>query len=105
MWNVRYVLHPAEVMRHHGGVSLELRIALERLVHLRRIRAHVEAAFGEGKPSDRLHNRELTKHVAAAIDAEPSSMLGRDVQQAMRAAGWRPVRHARCIWWKGKRRL
>jgi hypothetical protein len=87
-------------------LNLELRIALERLVYLRRIREAVIAAFGPGEhPRARLHNRELTRHVAQALDVEPSPMLGRDVIQAMRAAGWRHVRHARVAWWKGIRRL
>jgi hypothetical protein len=87
-------------------VNLELRIALERLVYLRRIREHVTAAFGPGDSTRaRLPNRELTRHVAAALDVEPSPMLSRDVIQAMRAAGWRHVRHARAAWWRGIRRL
>lgn len=83
----------------------ELRAALERLVYLRQIREHVIAAFGAGPPCARLHNREVTRHVAAHFDAEVTSSLGRDVIQAMRAAGWRPIRHARATYWKGIKRL
>jgi hypothetical protein len=87
------------------GVAPELRAALERLVYLRRIREAALAAFGAGPPRARLHNREVTRHVAGTLDAEASPALGRDVIQAMRAAGWRPVKHARVIFWKGIARL
>lgn len=83
-------------------MTSELRIALERLVHLRRIREAVTAAFGPAKtPRARLRNAVVTRVVAAALDREPSPSLGRDVLQAMRAVGWRSVRHARGDWWKG----
>lgn len=83
----------------------ELRAALERLVYLRKIRELALAAFGTGDPKARLHNREVTRLAASHFDVEPSAQLARDVIQAMRAAGWRPVRHARIVWWKGIRRL
>jgi hypothetical protein len=104
---VPYVLELRTARRYDdGSVNLELRIVLERLVYLRRIREHVTAAFGPARsPRERLHNRELTRHVAARLDIEPSPALGRDVIQAMRAHGWRHVRHARVAWWKGIRRL
>jgi hypothetical protein len=34
-----------------------------------------------------------------------SPALSGDVIQAMRAAGWRPIRHARATYWKGIKRL
>ena len=83
-------------------MNLELRIALERLVYLQKVRTAVLGAFGPGRNQRaRLHNGEVTKHVAAALDREPSAALGRDVIQAMRAHGWRHVSHARITWWKG----
>lgn len=86
-------------------LSLELRIALERLVYLQRIRELVQAAFGPGSPKDRLLNSEVTHHVAERLDREFSPRLARDVIQAMRHAGWRHVTIARQTRWKGMRRL
>lgn len=87
-------------------MSLELRIALERLVYLQQIREHVLSAFGASDdPRARLHNRELTLHVAEAMRKEYSPALRRDVIQAMVAHGWRYVTHARIAWWKGIARL
>ncbi len=87
-------------------LSLELRIALERLVYLQQIREHVLRSFGASKnPRDRLHNRELTHHVAEAMRREYSPSLRRDVIQAMVAHGWRYVTHARIAWWKGIAKL
>lgn len=79
----------------------EFRAALERLVYLRRVREAALAAFAPGPPRARLHNREVTRHVAAALDREESPALSRDVIQAMRAHGWRPIKHARAVYWKG----
>lgn len=87
---------------HVGDVSLELRVALERLVHLRKIRDAVTASFGPSDaPRARLRNSVVTRLVAAALDREPSPALGRDVLQAMRSVGWRTVRHSNADWWKG----
>ncbi|WP_297826363.1 hypothetical protein [Mycobacterium sp.] len=82
-------------------MTAELRIVLERLVYLRRIKEAALGAFGAGVPGARLRNSDVTRLVAAALDREFSPALGRDVEQAMRAAGWRCVRHARALWWKG----
>lgn len=80
----------------------ELRIILERLVYLRRIKEAVLGAFGPSENyRDRLRNSIVVRHVAAALDREPSAALGADVIQAMRAHGWRTVRHSAVWWWKG----
>lgn len=87
-------------------MNLELRIALERLVHLNTIRQHVLEAFVPvDKPRARVRNSDVTRHVAERLGREFSPALGRDVLQAMRAHGWRCVRHATMHWWKGVRRL
>jgi hypothetical protein len=85
-------------------VSADARIILERLVYLQRVRTIVLGGFAPGSPKARLHNGELTRHVAAELDREPSPALARDVIQAMRAHGWRNVSHARITWWKGVKR-
>lgn len=87
-------------------MNLELRIALERLVYLNEIRKHVLTGFRPAaNQRARLRHSEVTKHVAKALGREFSPALGRDVLQAMRAHGWRSVRHATMNWWKGVRRL
>ena len=87
-------------------MNLELRIALERLVYLNSLRTHVLSAFGPAKnPKTRLKHSDVTKLVAERLGKEFSPALGRDVLQAMRAHGWRCVRHARRHYWKGVRKL
>lgn len=88
------------------GVNLELRIALERLVYLDAIRNHVLSAFtSTDNRRSRIRNSEVTKYVADRLGREFSPWLGRDVIQAMKAHGWRYVRHSNRPWWKGVKRL
>ena len=86
-------------------MNIELRIALERLVYLNGLRAHVLGAFELGTNARaRIKHSEITKHVAARLGREFSPALGRDVLQAMTAHGWRYVRHSNRPWWKGVKR-
>jgi hypothetical protein len=87
-------------------MELELRIALERLVYLQRLRELVLKAFAPSKNQRaRLRNSEVTRHVAECLRREFSPALGRDVVQAMQSHGWRYVRHSNRPWWKGIRKL
>lgn len=88
------------------AVPLELRIALERLVYLDSIRRHVLAAFGPtDNPKSRVRHSDVTRHVAERLGREFSPALGRDTFQAMKAHGWRSLRHETKHWWKGVRKL
>jgi len=83
-------------------VTTELRIVLERLVYLDEIKRHVLSAFAPTHNTRaRLRHRDITKHVAECMGREFSPALGRDAYLAMKAHGWRSIRHARVAFWKG----
>jgi hypothetical protein len=87
-------------------MSLELKIALKRLVYLQAIRATVLTAFGPGAPTDKVLASDVAKHVADALGRECSPWLRRDVTQAMQAlAGWRSVMNEGYRLWRGVKRL
>ena len=86
-------------------MNLELRIALERLLYLNAVQAHVLGGFElAAGPKVRIKHSEVTRYVAERLGREFSPALGRDVLQAMKAHGWRHVRHSCMYWWKGVKR-
>ncbi len=84
---------------------MELRAILTRLAYLTRLREATLERFGTGDPSDRLRASAVSSAVAAVIDREDSGYFRADLDQALRACGWRSVMLANRRHWKGMRAL
>lgn len=87
-------------------MSLELKVALQRLVYLQSIRAAVLSAYGPGPAKTRVLASDVAAAAAGALGRNDSPWLRRDVAQAMRTlGGWRSVTIEGRRLWVGVKRL
>lgn len=81
------------------------RAVVARLAYLQRLSVIAHVGFGPGDPADRLRASAVSKYVAYAVDRADSGYFRADLDQALRASGWRSVMLGNRKHWKGMRAL